>query len=447
MSTIREPARELPVLHEADVCVLGGSCTGLFAAVRAARLGASVAIVERAGCFGGVATLSLVNVWHSKYDTAYRQQIFAGLTTEVMARLERRGAVTIRDENPSWHWSFVPGELSLELDELCLEHGITPFLHTPFAAPYVEDGELRAVIVETPSGRAAIRARMFIDATGDGTLCHRLGLPTYTHEHPQPATTCAIFGGWDSLAGHNLNQLRLDHGDEFGLPEGFVWGARLPGSDAYMMAGTRVYHDDCADGAALTHAEMEGRRQVRAFMDLVRAKVPAQRLSLLALPARIGIRETRHVRAQYQLTGDDVLHGRVFDDAIAYGSYRVDIHHQDQPGITFRYLDGSEVYARPGYPDEVSRWRPESETDPTCYQIPYRCLVPGTYGNLLMAGRMIDADVQAHAAIRVMVNMNQTGEAAGVAAVLALRAGRDVGELDPGEVRRELAAGGSIILA
>ncbi len=147
-----------------------------------------------------------------------------------------------------------------------------------------------------------------------------------------------------------------------------------------------------------------------------------------------------------QLTGDDVLLGRRFDDAIANGSYRVDIHHQDKPGITFRYLDGREVYARPGYPDEVSRWRPKTDADPTFYQIPYRCLVPGTYPNLLMAGRMIDADVQAHAAIRVMVNMNQTGEAAGVAAVLAMRAGQPVGELDPEAVRRELAAGGSVVI-
>ncbi len=298
MSTIHEPARELPVLHEADICVLGGSCTGLFAAVRAARLGASVAIVERAGCFGGVATISLVNVWHSRFDTVYQRPIFDGLTVEVMERLKRRGAVTERGGSPAWHWAFVPGELVCELDELVVEHGLAPFLHTPFVAPYVEHGELRAVIVETPSGRAAIRARMFIDATGDGTLCHRLGLATYTPEHLQPATTCAILGGWDSLKGHDLNALRLAHGEQFGLPEGFVWGARLPGSDAYMLAGTRVYQADCSEAGALTAAEFEGRRQVRAFMDLVRAEVPEQQLSLLALPARIGIRETRHVRAQ-----------------------------------------------------------------------------------------------------------------------------------------------------
>jgi hypothetical protein len=446
VATIHEPARELPVIHEADLCVLGGSCTGLFAAVRAARLGASVAVVERAGCFGGVATISLVNVWHSKFDTEYRRQIFGGLTVEVMERLKQRGAVTERGESPAWHWSFVPGELTCELDELVVEHGITPFLHTPFVAPHVEDDELRAVILETPSGRAAIRARMFIDATGDGTLCHRLGLPTYVHEHLQPATTCAVFGGWESLGGHDLNALRIQYGGEFGLPEGFVWGARLPGSEAYMMAGTRVYHADCSQGAALTAAEMEGRRQVRAFMDLVRAKVPDQHLSLLALPARIGIRETRHVKARYQLTGEDVLHGRRFDDAIANGSYRVDIHHQDKPGITFQYLDGTQVYARPGYPSETSRWRAETPDNPTFYQIPYRCLVPGGYDNLLVAGRMIDADVPAHAAIRVMVNMNQTGEAAGVAAVLAMRAGKAVGELDAGQVRRELAAGGSVVI-
>jgi flavin-dependent dehydrogenase len=93
MATLHEPARDIPVIHEADVCVLGGSCTGLFAAVRAARLGARVAIVEKDNCFGGIATTALVNVWHSLWDTEGKRQIIAGLTGEVIDRLDRRGAL------------------------------------------------------------------------------------------------------------------------------------------------------------------------------------------------------------------------------------------------------------------------------------------------------------------------------------------------------------------
>jgi len=82
MDTVHEPARDIPVADEVDICVIGGSCTGVFAAVRAARLGARVAIVEEQGFFGGVATASLVNVWHSLFDTTGEQQIIGGLTEE-----------------------------------------------------------------------------------------------------------------------------------------------------------------------------------------------------------------------------------------------------------------------------------------------------------------------------------------------------------------------------
>jgi len=186
---------------------------------------------------------------------------------------------------------------------------------------------------------------------------------------------------------------------------------------------------------------------VRAIHDLLRRYAPKAALTLQSLPARIGIRETRHVRCLHRLTGEEVLNGRRFPDAIANGSYRVDIHHADKPGITFRYLDGRELYVRPGFPGVESRWRPETSENPTFYQIPYRTLVPdGPYDNLLAAGRFIDADEEAHAAIRVMVNMNQTGEAAGTAAFLALKNGIAAREVNTDELRGVLSEGGSLVL-
>lgn len=449
--TIHERLAPTPVIHDTDVVVLGGSCTGVFAAIRAARLGCRVAIVERANCFGGVATISLVNVWHSPLDEVFERQIFAGLTIETMDRLRKRKAVIDRERSDAWAWAFNSSELQIELDELITESKVVPFLHTMFVAPHVEDGELTAVVVENKTGRGAIRAKVFIDATGDGDLCHRLGLETYVAHSIQPSTTCATFSGWSSMKNFDLGKAIREHREEFNLPLGFVWGAPIPPSDdVHMLAGTRVAGVNCADADSLTRAEMEGRRQVRAIMDIIRKYNPDQRIALQALPSRIGIRETRHVRCEYQLTGKDVLNGRRFDDAIANGSYRVDVHHVDKPGITLRYLDGREYYCVPGQPGVTSRWRPETATNPTFYQIPFRSMRPRPVGrlgtNVLVAGRMVDADPEAHAGIRVMVNMNQTGEAAGVAAYLALQQGTNVDRVEPANVRKTLAAGGSLVI-
>jgi hypothetical protein len=181
-------------------------------------------------------------------------------------------------------------------------------------------------------------------------------------------------------------------------------------------------------------------------MDLVGKYRPESKVVLQDFPASIGIRDTRHFRCQYQLTGEDVLQGRRFDDAIANGSYRVDTHHQDKPGITLMYLNGWQVYERPGMPNQRSRWRDETATNPTFYQIPLRSLIPARHDNLILAGRMLDADKTGFSAARVMVNMNQTGEAAGVAAYLALTRNVAPAKVEAGAVRKLLAEGGSVII-
>jgi hypothetical protein len=444
MNSITEPARQTDVRYEADVCVLGGSCTGVFAAVRAARLGAKVVLVERMGSFGGVATISMVNVWHSPLDTIFERPIIGGLTIELIDRLRKRNAVIDREKNPSWAWCFNPFEMMIELDRLVAEHQITPLLHTAFVAPHVVDGRIDGVFVENKSGRAAIRAKFFVDATGDGDLAHRAGVPCYDAVHGLPSTTCAILEGFNTL-GTDIGKIVAPHVGEYRMPNGFIWGAPVPDTSLHMLAGTRAIGNP-ADGDELTRIEIEGRRQVAAILEIIRKHRPQAKVSLAGLPARIGLRESRHVHTHHQLTGPEVLHGVRFDDAIANGSYRVDIHHTEKPGLTFQYLDGTEVYAVPGQKAVRGRWREPIGKDPTFYQIPYRSLLPRQFPNLLLAGRMIDADMVAHGAIRVMVNMNQTGEAAGVASVLAMRTTGDVRTIDVRQLRRRLTEGGSIII-
>jgi hypothetical protein len=448
MKQIVIPSEKVPVIAEADICVVGGSCTGVFAAVRAARLGARVVIVEKQNRFGGVATSGLVNMWHSIYNTDYNEQIIGGLTYEVMERLGRRNAISQFKNTKTYGIRLNSEELTIELDEIVLETKIKPYLHTYFCAPVMEDGKISAVIVQNKSGRGAIEARMFIDASGDADLCYLAGLPTYLPAHIQPPTACARFSHWPPEK-RNPTALIMRHAEEFHLPEGFIWGAPVPpDNEVYMLAGTRVAGKNPVDGDQLTFCEMEGRRQVRAIMDIYKKYSPdsgIHKIGLQALPSCIGIRESRHIRGIYQLTGNDLLYGRKFDDAIANGTYPVDIHHQDKPGITLQYLDGTQRYSCPGKPAVVTRWRAEAADYPKYYQIPLRSLIPQKTRNIIAAGRMLDADREAFGAVRVMVNLNQTGEAAGVAAWHALSAGLDISQVHAADVRKTLAAGGSCI--
>ncbi len=434
--------------------VLDAPCGYGRLSIALARRGARVAIVENQGFFGGMATAALIGVWHSTLDTEFRQTIIAGLTAEVIVRLRRRDAVLHTKNNPSKAYILSTPELQIELDRMIGEAGVRPFLHARFAAPLVRAGRLTAAVIEDKSGRRAIRARYFVDASGDGDLIARLGIPCRRLRDLQPPTTAAILRGLDTLGRKNpkfsLGRTVFDPALPGSLPPGFLWDAEVVGQrGCRLVVGTRVPGADCSDADQLTRAEIEGRRQVRAMVDLLHDQAPGGcAIALAALPAHIGVRETRHANCLHRLTAKELLTGRRFPDAIANGSYRVDVHHSGKPGIAFRYLNGREVYIEPNGAGREGRWRPETATNPLFYQIPYRSLVPRgpLTANVLVAGRLMDADRGAYGAVRVIVNCNQTGEAAGTAAFLALDGGLPVAKVNPDALRRALAAGGAAVM-
>lgn len=445
--SINEPARQVPVVDEVDVCVVGGSCTGVFAAVRAARLGARVALVEVAGHLGGTATTSLVNVWHSMFDTTGTRRIVDGLSREVTDELDSRGAAIERSRSdPSWHWCFNSGELVLVLERLVDRHdSIRPLLHARCVAVVRDGDRVTAAIIEDKSGRRAIRARAFVDATGDAEVVHRAGGQTYRHDVLQPPTMPVTVDGLAALSeaveGFDLHRTLYDRDDPEALEYGFLWSSPVPGCPTLgTLFGTRVHGVDCSDADQLTRAEMEGRRQVDRMLHLLRKKHGAvHRVGLAALPARLGIRQTRQVRCLHRLTEREVLAGTIFDDVVARSTYRVDIHHAEGGGLTFRYLDGREVVVGGDGNRHQTRWRGEQPEDPTFYTIPYRSLVPVELDNVLVAGRCLDADPGAYGAVRVMIACNQMGEAAGVAAAQVARTGCSTREVDRSALLDELS--------
>lgn len=447
---IEEPPRETPVVDEVDVCVIGGSCTGVFAAVRAARRGLKVCIVEALGRFGGTATARMVNVWHSTWNLEGTQRVVGGLSLEVIERLDKRKAVMYQEStNPNWEFCFNAAELSLELDELIKEHDIRPFLHARLVGSSMEGQTLKAVFIEDKSGRRAIRARCFVDASGDADLLRRSGVKTEKPEVLQPPTTAAIVHGIGPGSNRELHDgiygALLGPGGPEVFKKGFIWAAPVPGCDQLKaIFGTRVHGVDCADADDLTRAEMEGRSQVRIMVDRLR-EVNGEGIGLAALPCAIGVRDTGRILAEHRLEEMEVLEGVDFPDAIAHGTYRVDIHQQGGAGLIFRYLDGRELISSPDRDKIEGRWREEREQNPP-YSIPYRSLVPLGVDNVIAAGRCLCADEGAYGAVRVMILCNQTGEAAGEAAAQFSRenlsAYRDV---DTQKLREALNEGGSLI--
>lgn len=443
---LTEPARRTPIVWEGDLCVVGGSCTGVFAAVRAARLGLRVAVVEWNSLFGGMAVAAQVHHWHRLMDSSESFPVIGGLTREMVDRLMERGAAVEVPPGKRVHYKFNSAELAVELDRLVVQEGVRPFLRAQAVAAVREEQRVTAVVIEDKSGRRALRAKMFIDASGDGDLLAAAGFPRRKPEALQPANLQALVDGLASVGGKRLKEMIAEKGPRFGYPteNSVPWIDLWPGASGVRnVYGPRLNQVDASDADSLTRTLIEARAQHRALCDMV-AETFGEMPHLVAWPHALGVRETYHAECLHQLTAAELLSGYPFEDRILNGTYPVDVHSPD--GTVLRYLDGTESVRQPDNQITFSRWRDEQSPTPACYHAPYRSLVPRDSQNLLVAGRLIDADREAFGGVRVMVNCNQMGEAAGVAAALALREQCAVSEVDPAELRATLEAGGSIVV-
>lgn len=445
MNFITEPAKKIPVCYEADVCVVGGGTCGVAAAVRAAKLGAKVVIIEKSNRFGGVATTGLVNIWHSFYDIDQKEQIIAGFSEEVMAPMLKEGTAVYFPQNKNF--VFNPEELTVVLDKIVLQNNIKVYFHTYYAGLLCEDAHIQAVIVENKDGRSAIKAKFFIDATGDGDLARDLGLESYVNEGIQPSSACFFMQGDVSYA--DFAELIGAHGEEFELDNDWGWDCWIPQlENIAMRADSHIKGLMCNKADDLTQAEFIGRRQTSGFQKLMR-KYQNPECALVNTCSEIGIRETVHYRTKFQANEYELLTGKRYEDAIVQGTYNIDIHHPDGVGITFKHLTGEmEIYHGKDCKPILRNWRDEMDNPPPIakfYQAPFAMLVQEKIANFIPVGRMINADNGAFGALRVMVNLNQMGEAAGVAAVDAIDQGIAIQQISGVKVREMLKKGGSAL--
>lgn len=398
-----------------DIVVAGGGPAGCAAALAARRMGASVALLEQHPCFGGVWTMGTLAILIDSHNKT-------GLMREITTKLRKDQHLHDFYHDPDKKVYNVEA-MKLLLDDLLGDCGAHLRLHT-----FVEgvekrdDGRLAAVITSSKSGIEAWEADVFLDCTGDGDLGALAGCPFHmgreSDGHRQPGTTYGLVGGWEGSfpTRDELMAVFAKAGKELPYQGIYVFVQDGMRNMGYLMP-SHVYGLDPTDADSLTRCEIEGRRQVRYVVDVLRQHGGAKfRDFFLATTApAIGIREGRRIVGRYYLTIDDLGQGRQFPDSICDVEMPVDIHHVTKAIGTG--LDN--VWTKP-------------------YQIPFRCLQPQGCPNLLTAGRCISGSFLAHGSYRVTGDSVPTGEAAGLAAALAVEKGIAPSELDGTEVRTKV---------
>ncbi|NOY80969.1 MAG: FAD-dependent oxidoreductase [Kiritimatiellaeota bacterium] len=434
-----EFSKQIDVRHEVDVFVAGGGPAGVTAAVAAARLGKSVFLVEAQGAFGGMGTLGLVPVFMTFGDGV--RTLAAGLGAEIRERLAAAGGT-----GPSPN-GILPEVLKRVYDEMIEEAGVVFRFYTNLIGTIQTEGRVRMAVLAAKSGIYAVRARVFVDGTGDGDLAVMAGA-SFEKGDPDgnlmPGTLCSQWKGidWERYAqwrrrhpGSQGSELqRAFENDVFTqkdlhLPGIFRLGADLGGGNIGHLYGI-----DNTDEATVTRAMVFGRKLVleyeKYYKDYLRG---FEQMTLTQTGALPGIRETRRIMGDYVLTLEDFRDRAVFPDEIGRYCYPVDIH-PSRPDPT--------AYAK--FEREFTkdlRYAPGES-----YGVPYRTLTPRDLENVLVAGRCISCDRYVQGSIRVMPGCFITGQAAGTAAALAVDAGsartRDV---DVATLRNTLREAGAYI--
>ena len=406
-----------------DLIVAGGGFAGVAAAVAAAREGVRTLLIEKEYVLGGTMSHSLIYPF-MKYSTE-KILVNAGLFKTICDRLARDGAYP--------HYGMYHDEyLKLVFEELCAESGVEILYGAQIVEVQREGAAIRSVGVFTKSGRMDFSAKYFIDATGDANLSYMAGVPWEMGREAdgmcQPLTLCFRVTGIDVKLYDSESREMLKLYQEY-QRKGMIRNPReniltmkyvLPG--VIHFNSTRVVCKDPTDPFEVSKAQVEARRQVFELFRFLKANFASMKnAEIMTVGAEIGVRESRRIVGEYRLTKEDVLSYRVFPDSVACGAYEIDIHNPVGTGTEL-------IYLAPG----------------KYYTIPYRCLIPKTVDNMLVAGRCISSTHEAQSSYRIMPIVCCIGEGAGAAIAVANRNGTaDVRGVDMEQVHAMLDAYGA----
>ena len=423
--------REIPVIAETDVLVVGGGPGGVSAGVMAARNGVKTLLVERYGCLGGMAVFGEVTPFMGNHvdGRALDRPVYVDWCRQMQEYRsgEIRGKLPF-DENHAGGM-VAKDEAMLAMEDLLLQSGAKILYHHTLTDVIKEDGRIAAAVFHSKSGYSAVRAKIFIDSTGDGDLAVLAGAPfEFGNEDGfcQPMTTCFKLSGVDrsrmpERAALNAAYDRAKAEGKLECPRENILWFLTPEDDVIHFNTTRIIRKSAINGLELSEAEIEGRRQIRQFVEFLRKCIPGfEQARIHSIAHHVGVRESRRILGLVYQTADDFMKAAKYPDGVVKTNYPIDIHNPSGTGTTMHHM-------------EPNDW----------YEIRYGTLVPRNSRNLLMGCRSISLDHALHSSARVMPPVCSIGQAAGMAAALCVKKNQLPAELDGAEVRRELAAAGA----
>lgn len=427
-----------------DVLVVGGGAAGVAAAITARRRGLSVALVERYGFCGGGAVAGLSGTVCGLYLATDRanarpEQVVFGFADEFCRALESRGglAAPVR-YGKTWTRVHDPLVWRDTADDLLADAGVEVIYHAVATAALVEgDERIEGAAVWTKQGPLEVRAKVTVDASGDADLVAMAGLGSFIGADGQVQNPTMIF----RLQGVDVGRFLAEYGDDTIMGEAVsaklraaqAAGAGLPRAKIWLFPTTRPGELLCnctrvtgADGRELnpllrrdfTEAEIEGRRQVRAYARFFRDNLAGcEHAFVNDTGVQVGIRQSRQVTGVKRLANEDVIAARKFDDGIARSPWPIELHSGARPKLEWILDD--------------------------YYEVPYGAFVPASGSGLLVAGRCLSAEHEAVASARVTAQCFSYGHAIGHAAAIAVQERIEPRRLGGAAIRDALTADGA----
>jgi hypothetical protein len=442
-ATLNEPSRETPVWGEYDVVVVGGGPAGIAAAAASAQAGQSTLLIESYGFLGGMGTAAGVTNFCGLHANVHGtiQQVVHGVADELLARISALGGLNephLIFGNKIAAQAYDNAALKVAADELVLASGAQLLFHATLVGVLMNGpNEIRAALIETKSGRYAVLAKTFIDCSGDGDLAACAGAPfekgSSGHDMMYPSTMFRVNGVDAALAGDAYNKFGplMDEaekrGRKFPRKTPIIRPQKNPSewrANVTQLANADGSPVDGTNAAQLSDAEVQGRRQIVDFFQFLRESAPGfEKAYILEIAPQVGIRETRRVVGEYQLTEEDVLECASFHDSIGVNGWMIEEHVAGNIAFKWQDIPGSRGFNH----------------------LPYRMLLPRQVDNLLVAGRCASMTHMGQSAARVSGGCFVMGQAAGTAAALAVQANIRPRHLNPQSLQRRLQADGAYL--